>query len=155
MRPDDDLWEGLRAMLERLPTVPGSHLAHAHARALALQHGEPRAIPRLRPSAAMVSLVDRALCDVAAELMIPADEPSERAWRLAGLLGAGLPGATVGRVRLAQVHAVTGFFPEHWDFTARWPVPLSQAREQVRHRILAAVEEPAGWEALAWLLISP
>ena len=47
---------------------------------------------------------------------------------------------------------MTALYPEHWDFTARWPVPLALARDAVRQKIVASVDLPDGCEALGWVL---
>ena len=151
---DVDIWQGLQDLVARLPTVPGSQLARVHARLLAIQLG--RTSPTLgsggAPPAEGLSRVEQAMCRVEAGLLHPTDEPDEEAWRVAGLLGAGLPGETVGLVRLAQLHTLTTLFPEHWDFTARWPVSLALAREAARQKIVASVDLPDGCEAFAWVL---
>lgn len=150
----DDLWPGLVELVGRLPTVPGSQLALVHVRLLAVQLGLSH--PSVRTSRPaphhLLSAVEQALCRVEASLLAPDDHPSEEAWRVAGLLGAGLPGETVGLVRLAQVHAATALFPEHWDFTERWPMPLALARDVVRQKVLASLDGEQGCEAFGWLL---
>lgn len=154
---DADLWRGLDDLVTDLPTEPGSVLALVHARLLAMQEGE--VVPGLRasrpPARAGLSALEQAMCRVEAALLAPADEPDEDAWRVAALLGAGLPGETVGPVRLAQLVALTGLYPEHWDFTTRWPVPLALARDAATQKVLAQVgpglEPEVGWQALAWL----
>lgn len=151
---EDDVWDGLTDLVTRMPTVPGSQLALVHVRLLAMQLG--RTSPGLRaqrsPVSEDLSRVEQAICRVEASLLNPPDAPDEESWRVAGLLGAGLPGETVGLVRLAQVHTVTALYPEHWDFTARWPVPLATAREAARQKIVASVDLPDGCEALGWVL---
>lgn len=153
--PDqDDVWDGLEDLVTRMPTVPGSQLALVGTRLLAMQLG--RTSPTLRarrsPVAEGLSRVEQAMCRVEASLLNPSEVPDEEAWRVAGLLGAGLPGETVGLVRLAQVHTITALYPEHWDLTARWPVPLALAREAVRQKIIASTDLPDGHEAFGWVL---
>ncbi|MGA4669551.1 hypothetical protein ACPCG0_07100 [Propionibacteriaceae bacterium Y1923] len=150
----DDIWVGLEDLVTRMPTVPGSQLALVHTRLLAMQLG--RTSPTLRarrsPVAEQLSRVEQAMCRVEAGLLNPADEPDEDAWRVAGLLGAGLPGETVSLVRLAQVHTLTSLYPEHWDLTARWPVPLAVARQAARQKVVASIDLPDGCEAFGWVL---
>lgn len=155
------LWPQLVGMLERMPPGVGSLMALVHARLAGMQVGRsPRGlgVPGLGAAGVVagpeLSAVERALCAVEGELALPPEEPSEACWRVAGLLGAGLPGDTVGVVRLAQTLMVTSLFPEHWDLLERWPVPLSVVRQQAEHRVLACIEEEGGREALGWLLAS-
>ena len=151
--PDDDVWAGMEDLVARMQTVPGSQLALVHARLLAMQHGRTSDVLRGRRAPAEgLSRVEQAMCRVEAGLLHPADEPDEEAWRVAGLLGAGLPGETVGLVRLAQVYTLTALYPEHWDLTRRWPVPLAVAREAVRHKVIASIDLPDGLEAFGWVL---
>ena len=151
---EGDIWQGLEDLVARMPTVPGSQLALVHARLLAMQLGRTSPVLRAQrpPIADDLSRVEQAICRVETSLLNPADEPDEQAWRVAGLLGAGLPGETVGLVRLAQAHTVTALYPEYWDLTSRWPVPLAVAREAVRQKIVASVDLPDGCEAFGWVL---
>lgn len=98
------------------------------------------------------SQVERALCAAEAVLLNRDPQLDEALWQLAGLLGAGLPGATVGLVRLAQCCMVTGMFPDHWTLLERWPHPLAQARERALRMVLAGLDHPDFDEALAWVL---
>ena len=149
------LWPQLTGLVERMAFGVGAHLALVHARLAGLQMGMPAQSLRLTTSTdASLSAVEQALCRVEAELAMPPDQPTEEVWQVAGLLGAGLPGDTVGVVRLAQTLMVTSLFPEHWDFLERWPLPLALVRQQAQHRVLACVDEPGGREALGWLLAS-
>ena len=152
LTPDDDLWSGLLDLVGEMPTQPGSQLALIHTRLLAMQQGRVTSVPKAAPAPADLSAVERALVAVEEAVLMPPDQPDETMWQVAGLLGAGLPGDTVGLVRLAQVYATTALLPEHWNFLERWPVPLNVARESVANRVLASLGRPEGDEALAWLL---
>ncbi|MGA4508424.1 hypothetical protein ACQB6R_09975 [Propionibacteriaceae bacterium G1746] len=153
-----DVWDELDDLVARMPTQPGSQLALVHARLLAMQHRRASTSLRSRRAPARgLSRVEDAMCQVEAGLLHPADEPDELAWRVAGLLGAGLPGETVGLVRLAQVYTLTALYPEHWDFTRRWPTSLAEAREVVQHKLVASAlaaagSQPDACEAFGWLL---
>ncbi|GEM_PF-6068273 len=137
----------LPELLSRLVEGPGAGMARVQA-ALALQMaGEPVAIPPGVP--AVLGEVEAAIYRLE-ETLIRAQTPDPvELRRVAGLLGAGLPGVTADARTRAMVHAVLGLAAEGLDVGGRWPMPLAQVRDMARKRLLA---ERGADEAIAWLL---
>lgn len=147
-----ELVEALPVLAARSPLQPGALACALHATLASRLAGGAETLPLPSGQAAGADEAERAVNEaiIRTELLAlrPTDRMPDLTRRLAALLGAGLPGHTVGQLARAQIWAVTGNLPEHWE-VERWPLPLPRVREDARARLLA---ERCGDEALAWLL---
>ncbi|MEL4468799.1 MULTISPECIES: hypothetical protein [unclassified Luteococcus] len=147
-----ELVEALPELAARVPLQPGALTCILHATlASRLAGGEPKLpLPagQVPGRAEAERAVNEAIIRTELLALRPVDEIPAQTRRLAALLGAGLPGNSVGQLTRALIWAATGNLPEHWE-VERWPVPLARVREDARARLLA---ERCGDEVLAWLL---
>lgn len=154
-----DVAEHLPEMATRMPLQPGALTVALHAMTasrlaggdatLPLPSGVPLPVAGLDETVARAVVEAEVACLRAGGAAGPAPMP-RTVERVMALLGAGLPGQTVGPQARALLLAVAARLPEQWE-APRWPVTVPELRELARHRLLA---ERCDELSLAWLLLS-
>lgn len=144
----EDLLDEAITILAGLGPVNGRHLAWLNVLLACHIFGRtPPAPPAVPDATSPGTLMAAAEAMVLSRHDEPAPPPA--VWRALGVLGAGLPGDTVGQLRRANALAIAGFVPERWDFSTRWPAGLPQVAAHATRRLLA---EGCPDEVFAWLL---
>ncbi|WP_394276011.1 hypothetical protein [Luteococcus sp.] len=154
-----DAADHLPEMASRMALQPGALTVALHAMTasrlvggpatLQLPSGVPLPVAGLDETVAR-AVVEAEVACFRAGTDSPAGPVPRPVERVMALLGAGLPGHTVGPQARALLLAVASRLPEQWE-APRWPVTVPELRELARHRLLA---ERCDDVSLAWLLLS-